>query len=224
MIVRFAAAPRAAALDYGEFQAHWRGEHGALAGRIPGLRRYVQNHAVLSAGRPVLPWPGFDSLAELEFDSLEAMDAGFGSDVYRSAVVADEQLLVDKTRFSLLLCERRVLSDGERPSGDQAIKLISFFGLGPRVAAAELDAALAGPYREVAAAAPVLHHEQLLEIPGAHADRQAPFCAAADLLWFERADDALAFVNGPSGDLARGTLIGLVSGVERLIARPVRIV
>ena len=154
MIVRFAAAPRAATLGYEEFQAHWRGEHGGLAGQIPGLRAYVQNHAVLAAGRPLLPWPGFDSLAELEFDSVATMDAGFASDFYRSAVVADEQLLVDKTRFSLLLCERRVLSESDRPAGE-TVKLISFFGLGPRISADELGAALAGPYREAVAAAPV---------------------------------------------------------------------
>jgi len=224
MIVRFAAAPRAAALDYKDFQSHWSGEHGGLAGQIPGLRSYVQNHAVLDAGRPLLPWPGFDSLAELEFDSLADMDRGFASDFYRSAVVADEQVLVDKTRFSLLLCERRRLSRGERPADGDAVKLISFFGIGAGVAPDELNQALAGPYRAAVAAAPVLNHEQLLELPGAHADRQPAFCAAADLLWFAGPQEALAFVRGPAGDRARYELIGLVSGVERLIARPVRIV
>jgi hypothetical protein len=71
---------------------------------------------------------------------------------------------------------------------------------------------------------PLLRHEQLLEIPGAHAGRELAFCAAADLLWFRCADDALAFVNGEAGDRARFVLAGLVAGVERLIARPVRIV
>jgi hypothetical protein len=152
------------------------------------------------------------------------MDAGFGSEFYRDAVVADEQVLVDKTRFSLLLCSRRVLSGGSRPEGEGAVKLISFFGLGARVEPEALSEALAGPYREAVAAAPALHHEQLLEIPGAHAGRQAPFCAAADLLWFADVDDALAFVDGPVGDRARGALIGLIGGVERLLARPVRVV
>src|ERR1700722_12886118 len=98
MRATLSGAPRASGLSHAEFQEHWRGEHGRLAGAIEGLRAYMQNHAVLNQGRPLLPWPGFDACAEIEFDSLDAMERGFRSDYYQGAVVADEQLLVDKSR------------------------------------------------------------------------------------------------------------------------------
>src|SRR6185436_17743997 len=96
VIVRIGLAPREADLDYEGFAAHWSGQHGDLAREIPGLRSYVQNHALLRDGEPLLPYPGFDACSELEFDSIEAMDAGFASEHYRQAVVADEHSLIDK--------------------------------------------------------------------------------------------------------------------------------
>lgn len=221
MIVRVGNAPRAAGLSCQEFQEHWRGEHGGLAGQIEGVRGYVQNHAVLADGRTLLPWPGFDACAEITFDSVEAMDGGFNSEYYRTAVVADEQVMIDKTRFSLLLAERRVLFDGDPPA--DGVKLLTVICAAPATDPATLRAQLADGYREAVSGAPILRHEQLLEAPGAHAGRQAAFCAAIDLLWFERADTALQFVGGPAWDRARLSLAGLVVGTERLIARPVRI-
>jgi uncharacterized protein (TIGR02118 family) len=96
MLVRVGMAPRAAGLTVEQCQAHWRGAHADAARALPGLRRYVQNHAVLRGGRPLLPHPGFDVCAETEFDDLAAMDAAFASEQYRGAVVADEARLIDQ--------------------------------------------------------------------------------------------------------------------------------
>ena len=84
-------APREASLDYEGLQAHWRSEHADLASQLEGLRSYVQNHAVLEHGRPLFPYVGFDACSELEWDSLEAMDAAFASEHYQQAVVTDEK-------------------------------------------------------------------------------------------------------------------------------------
>jgi uncharacterized protein (TIGR02118 family) len=222
VVVRFVSAPRAQGLSYEEFQAHWRGEHGTVAGQIPGIRSYVQNHAVLADGRPLLPYVGFDALSEISFDSISAMDEGYASEHFRGAVTADEQGLVDKTHLYLLLAERRVLDD--RPVGDDAVKLITCLPLEAGASFAELDAALAGPYRAALSGAPIRRHEQLVEIPGAHAGRVPAFCAAADLLWFDDASAALAFVTGEVADRARRELTGLAFGAERIIARQVRII
>jgi uncharacterized protein (TIGR02118 family) len=222
MIVRVGVAPRAIGLSCPEFQAHWRGEHGGLAGEIAGVRGYVQNHAVLAHDRPLLAWPGFDACAEIEFESVAAMDEGFSSEHYRSAVVADEQVMIDKTRFSLLLAQRRVLRDSE--TSEDAVKLLTVLTPAPGTSVEALAARLAGDYPEALGGVPFQRHEQLLEAPGAHTGRQPAFCAAIDLLWFERAEHALAFVNGADGDRARLALTGVVAGTERLIAQPVRIV
>ncbi len=57
-----------------EFQATLRGEHGAMAERIPGLRRYVQNHV---AADPNRKHPGWDAVIELYWDDWSSMEAGW---------------------------------------------------------------------------------------------------------------------------------------------------
>lgn len=221
MIVRLGFAPRAHGLDYAGFQRHWRGEHGGLAAQIPGLRGYVQNHAVLRDGRPLLPYVGFDACSEISFDSLEAMDAGFASEHYRSQVVADEQVLIDKPRFGLLLAERRVLRDGAVPEG--AVKLLTFLPVDPRSTREALAGLLAGAYAE-AVAGVGLRHEQLHELPGAHEGRLPPVFAAVDVLWFADVEEALAVATGELADETGWLLAGTAFGSQRLVAEPIAVV
>ena len=222
MITRLGMAPRAAGLTYASFQEHWRSEHAGLAGGLPGLRGYVQNHSVLEEGRPLLPYPGFDACSEIQFDSLAAMDEAFASEHYLGAVTADEQALIDKTRFALLLGERRILLDGE--VGEDAVKLLTLLPVDPRSTPAELVEMLGGSYREIAAQARPLRHEQLLEITGAHERRLPAVCGAVDILWFPSIEMALGFVRGELGHRAGYLLAGTAFGLERVLARPVRIV
>ena len=222
MITRVGMAPRAAGLTCESFQEHWRSEHAGLAGEIPGLRGYVQNHAVLVDGLPLFPYPGFDACSELEFDDLAAMDEGFASEHYRHAVTADEHSLIDKSRFAMILAERRVLAAGE--PGPNAVKLLTFVPVDPRSTFAALDETLAGPYRAIVADAQPLRHEQLLEIQGAHEGRIPAPCAAVDVIWFANVDDALDFVRGEVGHRAGYALAGAAFGLERILARTVRVV
>jgi uncharacterized protein (TIGR02118 family) len=59
-------------LSRDQFREHWRGPHGAIALRMPGLRKYVHNHAVADGG----PW---DGIAEMWFDDQAAMAAALSS-------------------------------------------------------------------------------------------------------------------------------------------------
>lgn len=52
--------------SWDEFQRYWRETHGPIAKRIPGLRKYVQNHAT---DRGNVSY----AVAELYFDSPEAL-------------------------------------------------------------------------------------------------------------------------------------------------------
>jgi uncharacterized protein (TIGR02118 family) len=54
-----------------EFFEHWHEVHGPLGAKIPGLRRYVQNHALIEAYsvRPMT----HDGWSELWFDDLESL-------------------------------------------------------------------------------------------------------------------------------------------------------
>jgi len=63
-------------MDRDEFCRYWREVHGPIAAKIPGLRKYVQNHAVPDPASGDLPC---DGIAELWFDSPQALQAGLAS-------------------------------------------------------------------------------------------------------------------------------------------------
>lgn len=84
-------------LSVEEFQRYWRETHGPIAGRIPGLRRYVQCHVI-----PELydrQTPAYDGAAELWFDDLDAMRAAMQSDEVRAAM-EDEKNFIDHSRVA----------------------------------------------------------------------------------------------------------------------------
>ena len=59
-----------------EFAANLRQIHGPMAERIPGLRRYVQNHV---AEDPTRTHPGWDAVVELYWDDRASMEAAWRS-------------------------------------------------------------------------------------------------------------------------------------------------
>jgi len=60
-----------------EFRKYWIEIHGSLGSKLPGLRRYVQSHLVDEAYSYARPH--FDGVAQLWFDSADAMRAAFDS-------------------------------------------------------------------------------------------------------------------------------------------------
>jgi uncharacterized protein (TIGR02118 family) len=96
-------------LSVEEFQTYWRDTHGPIAGRIPGLRRYVQCHTVpeLYARREQ---PAFDGAAELWFDDLDAMRSAMASPEVKAAL-EDEKNFIDHTRVaSFVTIEKPVIA------------------------------------------------------------------------------------------------------------------
>src|SRR5580658_6004051 len=91
-------------VDSGEFHRYWRDVHGPLvAGVAPalGIRRYVQAHTAptplndaLAATRQAPAC--FDGVAELWFDSAEAISAAASTP---EGAAAGELLLEDERRF-----------------------------------------------------------------------------------------------------------------------------
>ena len=57
-----------------QFHENLRNEHGPLAERLPGLRRYIQNHVAPDPDRPP---PGWDAVVELFWDDRAAMEAAW---------------------------------------------------------------------------------------------------------------------------------------------------
>jgi uncharacterized protein (TIGR02118 family) len=77
MVKAIFIASKLPGLTLSEFFERWRHDHGALAARIPGLRRYVQNHAIPEAyaGRGQT----HDGWSELWFDDIGALRGAVAS-------------------------------------------------------------------------------------------------------------------------------------------------
>lgn len=89
-----------------EFHTYWKHTHGPIAARIPGLRRYVQSHAVPRVDG--LPEHPYDGVAEVWFDDLEALRAAMGSPEVNAAL-EDEKNFIDHSRVALFVCREEVI-------------------------------------------------------------------------------------------------------------------
>ena len=70
-----------------EFQSYWRTRHPDAVTHLPGLRRYVQSHTLVSGYRKGEPI--YDGIAEVWFDDTQAMRASAATPEY-ARVRADE--------------------------------------------------------------------------------------------------------------------------------------
>ena len=86
-------------MDRAEALRYWRETHGPIAAAVPGVRRYVQHHAV---GAPEGD-PPFLGVASLSFDDQEAFAAAAASPEFRAAV-ADVANFAD-TRMATAVTE-----------------------------------------------------------------------------------------------------------------------
>jgi uncharacterized protein (TIGR02118 family) len=116
-------------LSVEEFQTHWRMVHASLAGGIPGVRRYVQSHALPQGYRK-----GeliYDGISEAWYDSFEAFDAAAASSHFAVAA-RDLREFADPARTVVMPVDVHVIKDGAIPSG--AVKNIEFVNRRPGMA------------------------------------------------------------------------------------------
>ncbi|WP_114947682.1 EthD domain-containing protein [Microvirga calopogonii] len=109
MIVRMGLLTRKPGSSIEDFRSHWRDVHGPLAARLPGLRRYHQNHVVDSRQLAIDHARGtwsIDGISELWFDSIDDMHRAISSDAYRE-VAQDHVRFVGNT--GLITAEQNVV-------------------------------------------------------------------------------------------------------------------
>jgi uncharacterized protein (TIGR02118 family) len=111
---------RAAGMSREEFQRYWLETHAPLVrerAEALSVRRYVQLHSVpdeislLVAGDRNPPEP-FDGVAELWFDSLEAIGANGAREDARTAgqeLLADERRFIDLERSPFFFADEHVV-------------------------------------------------------------------------------------------------------------------
>jgi uncharacterized protein (TIGR02118 family) len=83
-----------------DFHRYWREVHGAIAARIPGLRRYVQCHAIARDRDGT----EYDGAAEAWFDDMDAVRRAVASPEY-AAAREDEARFIDLERTTLIFTE-----------------------------------------------------------------------------------------------------------------------
>jgi uncharacterized protein (TIGR02118 family) len=166
------------------FQDYWLTRHPAVVTRLPGIRRYVQSHALPSAyrkGEP--PW---DGIAEVWADDTEALRAMTRS-AEHAHVQADESEFIDRSRMGFIVTEEHVLVDGV--PGPEAVKGVEFLTRRPGTSVDVFQR----HWHE--------HHGPLLRgIPGlvrcvlsatrrsAYTAGRAPAYDGATLMWFDSPD------------------------------------
>lgn len=218
MITRFGMAPRRRGLTTAAVIEHWRTSHADAAGRIPGLRRYVQLHPVLVDGRPPLPHPLFDACSMLDFDDIESMDAGFASPTFQQDVQADERAFVDKIRFSMVLTEREVVA----PLPEEGVVLVTFLRRHPAASVEDFRAVVTGEWRATAGG---VGREQALAVEAGRTGREANAADAVDLRGFADAGAAVDWLLAEDGGVdASLALAGYAYGSAHLLAKPFRVV
>ena len=85
-------------MDASEFSRYWRETHSPIGAGLPGLRKYVQNHAIRA---PDGTAPAYDGYAELWFDNIEAFEQALASPAGQ-AVMADAEKFIDLERMQTL--------------------------------------------------------------------------------------------------------------------------
>jgi uncharacterized protein (TIGR02118 family) len=103
------------------FQQHWRTTHADIIVRLPGIRRYVQSHTLLSAYKK--GEPAYDGVAESCFDDTQAMKTLAKSPEY-AAVLADEPNFIDPLINGSIITDEHLIKDGFVP--EHAVKSIDF--------------------------------------------------------------------------------------------------
>ena len=93
-----------------QFFHYWEHVHGALAARIPHLRKLVQSHRVNVSGDKYQP--DYDGMAELWFDSADDLLAARQSPEWQ-AITEDEANFIDRSKVAYFVSEEHaILEEG----------------------------------------------------------------------------------------------------------------
>src|SRR5579864_5501142 len=88
------------------FFRYWKNVHGPIGARIPRLRKLVQSHRIAVPGDKQLP--GFDGMAELWFDDMEALLAARQSPEWQAST-EDEANFIDHDRVTYFVSEEHIV-------------------------------------------------------------------------------------------------------------------
>jgi uncharacterized protein (TIGR02118 family) len=90
-----------------EFNRRWTHEHAALASRLSGLKGYRLNLTIGPTSGADPSEPLYDGVAELWWDSVEAMEAAFADEIGRMAIADGDEFF--KARLNIYAEEHVII-------------------------------------------------------------------------------------------------------------------
>jgi len=175
---------RKAGMPVEEFQSYWRTRHPEVVTRLPGVRRYVQSHALLSTygtGEPV-----YDGIAEVWADDTAALRAMTQSPAH-AGVQADEARFIDRASMGVIITEDHVIKDSPVPP--DAIKRVEFLTRKPGLAVDAFQRHWLEAHGPIAAALPGLRrYVQSHTRRSAYDTGRVPAYDGVVLTWFDSTD------------------------------------
>lgn len=180
-----------------DFQAYWRTKHPETVVRLPGLRRYVQSHALPAGYRKgELPW---DGIAEVWMDDVDGFRRLPGTREYE-AVQADERNFIG--RSAMLLVDDVLIKDGPIPQ--DGVKNIELVTRRKGMDVAKFHAYWAEVHGPIAAKIPVLRrYVQSHARMGAYKGGREPIYDGCALTWFDGTADMRVSAASPEYAVTR---------------------
>ena len=182
-----------------QFHQHWRTTHAELVVRQQGMRRYVQNHTLLSSY--ARGEPDYDGVAEAWFDDTQAMRDLAPSPAY-AAVRADEANFIDAASMGVVLTDEVVIVDGEVP--ENALKWIGFIKKRPDLSVDFFQEYWSGTHGSIAARIPgIRRYVQCRARKGIYATDRTPDFDGIPMSWFDDLDALRRSGRGPEYEATR---------------------
>jgi uncharacterized protein (TIGR02118 family) len=176
---------RKAGMPVEEFQGYWRARHPEVVTRLPGVRRYVQSHTLLSAyerGEPT-----YDGIAEVWADDTDALRAMTRSPA-NADVQADEARFIDRPTMGVIITEDHVLKDGA--VSPDAVKAVTFFNRKPGLSVEDFQRHWLEIHGPLAIMLPgVRRYVQSHTRRSAYGAGRVPAYDGAVLTWFDSIDE-----------------------------------
>jgi len=167
-----------------EFQQYWLRRHPAVVTRLPGVRRYVQSHALASAYRK--GEPAWDGIAEVWAEDTDALRAMTRSPEHE-AVQADEANFIERSTMGVIITEEHVIVDGA--PGPDAVKGVEFLTRRPGSSPDEFQQHWRARHGPILATIPGLGRCVLSATRrSAYTAGRAPAYDGATLMWFDSPD------------------------------------
>jgi uncharacterized protein (TIGR02118 family) len=183
---------RAPGLSVPEFQHRWAQAHGPVAAAAPGVRRYVQSHALEKgyAKGELL----FDGISEAWFDDDDAVARYEASEAAR-LVEEDLRALIDASRLVRMAVDVHVIKDGPVPV--PAVKNIEFVNRRPGMELEPFRAYWRGIHGPLASTIPVLRRYEQNHLAMAAYQAGEPAYDGLAITWFDSTADMKAGTTTP---------------------------